>query len=843
MKKKIIRKIVMILVFIAAIIGFGFTTNQTNEDLTTTMAAATLPTITFYYQDVEMNELHGYVNEMDITKMRDSILPIADDRNVTLVVNTYGGQMDSVSYEIRSMDGQRLVADAVLTDFDRTGNLATISFEVQNLLEKEQEYMMVLTVSDGSRDIYYYTRIMQTSDCYVDECLEFAMTFHDYTFREDAGDFIPTYMDPATGDATTLNYVDLTCTLKQITWADFEGTVLGDVVASFKEINDSYNVVVLKYMMTSINDLGEVEYYNIEEYYRLRETETRMYVLNFERTMNQIFYKENTFLTDSGRIQLGIRDTDVEYRFNEAGDVIAFVQEGELWCYNVSTNELAQVYSFRSLEGIDARENWSEHDISIVRLDEAGSVDFIVSGYMNRGEHEGEVGVGVYHYDGISHTVEEEIFIPVDQSYQILKAELGQLLYENDQGELYLMMDGDVYCINLQTQTAGRIISELKDGCYAISSSGRYLAWVESDSQYTSSEIRLMDMTDGSVYEITESRDSYLRPLYFIDNDLIYGLVKKEDLSMDAAGNTESPMYALKIMNTSEDGHDIIKTYEPEDSYISSITIEEHTILVNLVKEVDGQYVANGDDSIMNREAESEDNVYITTIVTDARETQVQIALGKTVRTGKTKLITFQTLLTDEEHTLSLDTDSEKERFYVYVKGEVRLATDSISEAILLANKQLGIVVDTSQQYIWMRAHKTSCQAFSGLAPYDTDADADSIVQCVSAMLMREDSGISVEELVEAGQTPKEVLENTLKDAIVLDLTGCTAEEIIYYVSSGSPVFAMTGADSAVLVIGYSSTYLYYYNPESGKKESVNMDDAVEWFADAGNIFFSYLKK
>jgi hypothetical protein len=843
MKKKIIRKIVMILVFIAAIIAFGFTTNQTNEDLTTTMAAATLPTVTFYYQDVEMNELHGYVNEMDITKMRDSILPIADDRNVTLVVNTYGGQMDSVSYEIRSMDGQRLVADAGLTDFDRTGNLAAISFEVQNLLEKEQEYMMVLTVSDGSRDIYYYTRIMQTSDCYVDECLEFAMTFHDYTFREDAGDFIPTYMDPATGDATTLNYVDLTCTLKQITWADFEGTVLGDVVASFKEINGSYNVVVLKYMMTSVNDLGEVEYYNIEEYYRLRETETRMYVLNFERTMNQIFYKENTFLTDSGRIQLGIRDTDVEYRFNEAGDVIAFVQEGELWCYNVSTNELAQVYSFRSLEGIDARENWSEHDISIVRLDEAGSVDFIVSGYMNRGEHEGEVGVGVYHYDGISHTVEEEIFIPVNQSYQILKAELGQLLYENDQDELYLMMDGDVYLINLQAQTADRIISELKDGCYAISASGRYLAWVESDSQYTSSEIHLMDMTDGSVYEITESRDSYLRPLYFIDNDLIYGLVKKEDLSMDAAGNTESPMYALKIMNTSEDGHDIIKTYEPVDSYISSITLEEHTILVNLVKEVDGQYVANGDDTIMNREAESEDNVYITTIVTDARETQVQIALGKTVRTDKTKLITFQTLLTDEEHTLSLDTDSEKERFYVYVKGEVRLATDSISEAILLANKQLGIVVDTSQQYIWMRAHKTSCQAFSGIAPYDTDADADSIVQCVSAMLMREDSGISVEELVEAGQTPKEVLENTLKDAIVLDLTGCTAEEIIYYVSSGSPVFAMTGTDSAVLVIGYSSTYLYYYNPESGKKESVNMDDAVEWFADAGNIFFSYLKK
>jgi hypothetical protein len=843
MKKKIVRRIVMILVFLIAVIGFGFTMNQTNEDLTTTMASPTLPTISFYYQDVEMNELHGYVDEMDMTKMRDSILPIADDRKVRLVVNTYGSTVEYVAYELRSLDGQRLVADTVLTDYERTGSLVSSSFEIQNLLEPEEEYLMVISVSDGTRLIYYYTRVMQTTSCYVDECLEFALTFHEYTFREDAGDFIPTYMDPATGDATTLNYVDLTCTLKQITWADFEGTVLGDVMVSFKEINDSYNVVVLDYIMSSLNELGEVEYYNIEEYYRLRETETRMYVLNFERTMNQIFYQENTFITDSGNIQLGIRDKNVEYQINEAGDVIAFVQEGELWCYNISTGELAQVYSFRSIEGIDSRENWREHDINIVRLDEAGSVDFIVYGYMNRGDHEGEVGIGVYHYDGLSHTVEEEIFIPVKQSYEVLKAELGQLLFENDREELYLMMNGDVYCINLESQSAKKVVSELKDGCYAISASGRYLAWVESGQQYTSSTIRLMDLTDGSVYEVTEGQDFYLMPLYFIDNDFIYGLVKKEDLATDAAGNTESPMCALKIMNTSEDSHDIIKTYEPESAYIGSISIEEHTIFVNLVKKVDDQYVAGGEDSIMNREAEAEDKVSIATTATDVKETQVQLALQKSVTAKKTKLITFQTLLMEEKPILTLDTSSDQERFYVYVKGEVRLTTDSISEAILLANRQLGIVVDNNQQYIWMRAHKTSRQALGGITPYDTDLDAGSIVQCVSAMLMREESGISVKELVEVGQTPKEVLENTLKDAIVLDLTGCTAEEIIYYVSNGSPVFAMTGADSAVLVIGYSSTHLYYYDPETGKKESISMEDADKWFSGAGNIFFSYLKK
>jgi len=50
----------------------------------------------------------------------------------------------------------------------------------------------------------------------------FALQFHEYTFRDDANKFIPKYMDAATGDTSTLNYVDLSCTLNQITWADLK---------------------------------------------------------------------------------------------------------------------------------------------------------------------------------------------------------------------------------------------------------------------------------------------------------------------------------------------------------------------------------------------------------------------------------------------------------------------------------------------------------------------------------------------------------------------------------------------------------------------------------------------
>ena len=68
----------------------------------------------------------------------------------------------------------------------------------------------------------------------------------------------------------------------------------------------------------------------MREYFRLRQTESRMYVLNYERTANQIFNSENSFISDSGSVMLGIRSSEAgrNYRANEAGSVICFVQGG-----------------------------------------------------------------------------------------------------------------------------------------------------------------------------------------------------------------------------------------------------------------------------------------------------------------------------------------------------------------------------------------------------------------------------------------------------------------------------------------------------------------------------------
>ena len=842
MNRKVIKPVVLSGLFLAALIVFSIITNQDNKDMTTAMKEATLPIVQFYEGNNSVAQLHGYVSEMNITKMRDGIVPVDHIRLLPLKINTYGQKIRGIAYEIRSLDDSRLVAKGNAQEIKEKNDEISANLKIQNILGKGEEYELIVILASGKNKIRYYTRLMQTQNDDTQACMDFALQFHEYTFRDDANKFIPKYMDAATGDTSTLNYVDLSCTLNQITWADLKPEQMGELEASFKEINDSYDVITLRYVVTTKGTGGETDY-NVEEYYRLRMTESRMYVLNFERTLNQIFRGENRFITDNNQIQLGIRDKNIEYAVSETGDVIAFVQQGELWCFDRVNNKIVQVFSFLGAEGINARDNWDQHDIKIARVDEAGSIDFVVYGYMNRGDHEGEVGTAVYHYDGLVHTIEEEIFIPSDVSYEILKAQMGQLMYVNEKGTFYLIMDQKLYSIDTDKRTPEVLVKDLKESCYKVSESNQYFAWVDSDKEYKSDVIHLMNLKNASVYDIKAKKGAYILPLGFIDEDFIYGAAKKDKVMVAAAGNTVFPMKNLTIMDTSENSHSILKTYEPSRGSIGFISVEDYTITIHLIKKSGGHYVAAGTDAIMNREGDTEEKVTVGSTVTDRKETQYQLMMKNGADASKIKMLTSKSVLLENPRDVSVKNKESQEYFYVYKKGDVLLATDEIADAIVCANNHMGVVVDSKQQYVWMRARKSAQTAFSSLKVNDADKSSSSVVQAVSAMLNYRGNGLSVKELIDNGGTPKSAIENTLKDSVVLDISGCTVEEILFYVSKGSPVFAMTGTDSAVLVTGYTSGSIYYYDPQTHSTRSKSYKDADDWFRKAGYIFFTYLDR
>lgn len=842
MYKGIIRAVVLIFIFVVSTLAFAGMTNHTNEDLTMEMEEATLPVIAMYQNGVQVNELHGYAAEMNAAYMRDTIMPVGENRKLPITIFTYQTAVDTISYEIRSLDAERLIANADVSSYEERRGRITAELTIQNLLEKGEEYLLIIRLGMGQESVCYYTRIIEPVDCHVEECVEFALDFNNKTFNSETIGALSTYMEKTTGDNSTLHFVSLNSSLKQVGWADFEGERLTDPVPSIKEITPTYNVIVLDYVVASVGEEGESEYYNVEEYYRIRYTSSRIYLLNFERRMEQIFRGENDSLSEN-QIQLGIRSADVEYRTNEAATSVAFVQEGELWSYDAAAHTLIKVFSFRGYEGIDNRENYGEHGIRIARVDEAGSVDYMVYGYMNRGIHEGRVGLSVCHYDRMANTNEELVFIPSDKSYEVMKSELGQLMYINEQKELFLMMGGTVYGIDLESLKIREPVRGLGGENYAVSASNGMIAWVAPDGEADGggSCIRVLDLASQKTTEITEAAGELLRPLGFMNEDLVYGVARSGDIVQDAAGNVTFPMYKIRIAGVEDGRMQELKDYEKSGYYISDVVIEGYTMYLNRISYNGTAYVPADQDMIMNREGDGEKLVSITTGVTPEKETQVQITLAEAVSGGTPKLLTPRDTILEEERTVTLADEGTAKRYYVYVKGDVILATDDVTDAVIAANERMGVVIGDHLGYVWKRARKATQTPFSDIAAAETEEG--SIVQCINAMLEREGIHINTGELIAGGETPKDVLTNAMRESSVLDLTGCSVDEVLYYVSCGSPVFAMTGSSDAVLLTGYDSSNVTVYDPQLLTTRRIPLDEADGMFADAGNVFFTYLRK
>lgn len=840
MKKNVIRAIVLIAVFFGTIFGFGAINTQTNEDLTKDMAQATMPVVYLYHENTKINELHGYTMEMDAAYMRDSITPVSEENHIPMEIATHSQTITGISYQIRSLDLEELLVDTEISEFSQEKGMIRTDIPIQSIVDEETEYQLILNLEAGEKTYRYYTRIIKPVNCYVADTLGFAVEFHNASMNKDTYETLATYMEPnSSGDNTTLHKVTIHSSLKQLGWGDMQVETILAPVPRFVEINTSYSVIMMDYVVSSVTEDGGLEYYNIEEYYRVRHTSDRDYLLNFERTMNQIYRAESAVFQEQ-LIELGISGTDVAYKSNETGSTVAFVHEGELWCYHNESGNLCQVFSFRGFEGIDSRENYNQHDIRIIDVDESGSVNFVVYGYMNRGDHEGEVGTGIYHYDCVANTVEEEAFLPSDKSYEVMKSDIGDLLYESDAGIFYVMLEDTIYAVNLTDRTVRTVLDGLNEETYSVSESNRYIAYQSDGTGNASAAITVYDFEDNTTYEIVADSNEYLKPLGFMEEDFIYGAARKSDIMTDGAGNETFPMYKVTILSTAKT-HDILKEYEKEGYFISDITVDNYTIYLNRITYNGVAYEDAQQDTIMNREGESMKLVTLETIKDDVKQTEVAINIGANISNQSPKILTPREVVVEGDHVVEIQTSQLGEKYYVYAQGRVFLSTYQLPDAVLSANENMGVVVGDGQRYLWMRARKNTKSAIAVTVSED-DAASGSIAQCVNAVLETRGINIGVQSLIDRGNSAKEILANSLREVTFIDLTGCSVDETLYYISKGAPVFAMSDPNTAVLLVGYDSGNVIIYDTSLGQNYKMSFSDAETYFAEAGNVFFTYIE-
>lgn len=813
MKRRVIKGVILGVIFIIALIVSSLVLNRGAEDEIVDIGAASLPRVSFLVDDREVNILFGYVNEMDITAMRDTITPLEENGTLQMNLKAGGQEVSRIQYEVYSLNGEETY---------KTGEVEEITADTPMVLElgdalsdSVQEAVLRVILTSGEKTISYYTRIEMPDEITAAECLTFAQDFHTKAIEKSAAEELSTYLEPGEeSDNTTYQTVNIHSDITHIQWGELNPEVIGDVSWSIKESNSVYTSLLAKYQVNCEDDNGQLQTYNIKEFFRVRLSGETIYLLDYNRDMQQVF-NANLQAVDENGIRFGIASGDIQYVTNEDDTVTAFVQERDLWLYNKNTDELLRVFSFANQEGSDERSRNDQHAVRIISLEDDGSMAFAVYGYMNRGNHEGEVGVGIYYFDVDRNAIEEKAFIPSTKSFAIAEDELGKMVYYNHGKEmLYVLAEGTLYQINLENDEQTILAEELEEGQYAVSDDGHLMAYQTNGSLYTATEIRVMNLTTGDEYTIQASGSDGIRPLGFVNGDFIYGKINADDAGATASGEEIMPMYELEIRNSD---NETAASYSFTDNniYTTGILVQGNMVTLNRVRKSGNTYQSTEQEFITNNVERSDSTISLATYTTERMQTQTRLTFAEGLENTEPQVITPNELVLSEPLTITLSGSGEGVKYYVYGMGELEGIYDNAGNAIQAAADISGVVISSDQTYIWESGNRDLAYSIEA-EPFRTQDGETSLAACERYM-----------EQYNAHQ---------------VDLTGCTLDQVLYVINKGCPMIAMTDSSHAILLIGYTRTDITYIDPDTGEEETVGVSEMEDMVSGSGNAFIGYIQ-
>ena len=834
-KKIAVRASVLTAVFIMAVIVFSYLTNRGNTDMSADMDGATLPRISFVTEGYEINSIPGYKNDMEIPSMRDTLTPV-ENREIELHLEKYDTQVQKMTWQVFTLDGEKCLQQETLKEI---GDVETLKLKGDGILDEER--VLKVTLHLENEDVYYYTRIRNQEVCNYKTCLDFANTFHERAMKKEQTDELEPYLETTSdGAVSTYQTVTIHSDLNHVVWGELRPQVAGDVLWEVKECNETYTSILLTYRVrcAGVSDNPEA-LYTVKEFFRVRVVGDKQYLMDYNRTMTQNFDGTTKALGSKG-ILLGIAPVDLEYQINSEGTIVSFVQNNELWNYDKDADEMSLVFSFADAENVDIRNFYDRHEIHIVSVDQVGNTTFTVSGYMNRGTHEGETGVAVYYFDSEKNSVAEKAFVPSSKGYYVMKEELGKYVYYSNKSEmLYVMMDGTLYSVDMEEDTREVLVRGLENGQYTASQDGHLLAYQGIGGKVNESEkITVLNLQTGDSFEIDAENGEYLRPVGFIKDDFAYGTLKSEDGGQTLAGQSVYPMYKLQIINQKQE---IVKTYEVADVYLLDGYINDNMLQLNRVAKNGNIYMAITPDYITNNEEQAESNIKLESYTEDTRQKVMRLTYEDGIKDSNAKLLKPKQVLFDKSMTIRFDESTMDGKYYVYALGELQGVYERASYAVIKANEVNGVAVSSRQAYVWERGNWPSVYEVENMTEFQMEEGETAMAACLQQMLQKEGKTADVVKELNAGKSPETIL-STYIGGEGLDLTGCTTEEILYTISRETPVIAMFENGHTVLVIGYNKTNIAYLDPADGKRYSVTFAEMESKVGASGNTFIGYVK-
>ena len=294
MKQAIIKVVILVTIFVGSLFGFNLLMGNKQNTMAAEMEEATLPLVALKCEGQTINSLHGYVNDMDAALVSDSITPMEEGQSLTILISPYKNEIKQVYYEITSQDGTSLIEEGTIKEFKEKKQVLQGNLKVQTPLEAEKEYLLkMMVMTNSGRNSSFYTKIIKKEETHIQECLKYVMNFHKVIFDKEKAVEIQKNLETKEELVhNTLAKVNINSTFDLITWGSLKPKVLGSVIPTVKEVTEDTCVVELFYTISAENKKGVPELYHVVEYYRVKWSADRMYLLEYERTQEALFSGE-----------------------------------------------------------------------------------------------------------------------------------------------------------------------------------------------------------------------------------------------------------------------------------------------------------------------------------------------------------------------------------------------------------------------------------------------------------------------------------------------------------------------------------------------------------------------
>ena len=833
MNKKLVMWGTFLIVFLISLAGSYKFINRNNQDMTIELGAPTLPLVTILMDGVSYNTLYGYTGDVDVSDVAEYVCPVAEDRIIKGQIRTFGAHVTGVSYEVRNNDGMRLIENGDITWEEKNSEILDFSVEMKDLIVAGEEYIFSIILGTDDHDkAYYYTRFVYGETFDLDHQLDFVWNFHQNTFNKDKVSEIAPFMEPDSDqDNTTLAYVNIHSTAKQVVWDELQVVRMAEPDVYITYLQDNYGAYMLDYYVVSDIE-GVSEYYHVIEKFLVSTYGENIYLLDYERTADQLFdYESNAYVND--KINLSIQSKDIPVVESEDGNMAAFVVNSTLYYYDDVENKIYNVYSFFDGVNDDKRSLHFEHDIKVLQVGEGGSMYFVVYGYMNRGSYEGRTGIALYYYNGQTKLVEEIGFCESTRSAEYVMQEISRLAYMGRAEKFYFCMEGNILCYDLSDHTTKVELAYGEVGHMFVSKDHSCIVIDSGLGVY------FMSLETNSYGQITAAGGEIV-PLGFIDNDFVYGISKEDDWILQSDGSYARYMTELRIQSAEGE---IKKQYRDEGALIVGCKIVGNQIILDRVTVQNGEVQSAAQEQIVSSKSQDSQYNAIVPAITSTYQTIQQVELKNKIDTSTLERIKAKEVFYENRRSISVELENIPAYKSVHDPwGVVQYVADA-GEAMCLADEVQGYALDTDGAVIWKKAATVTKNQILAIELEEETAERDSKTICLDIMLRQIGSPADTAAALAEGKTCQEILMSTQNEYVFMDITGCSLEGMLYYTNQDIPIMVLYEDGSAILIVGFNQFNIVVMDPVNKKLGYMSRSDAKEMLEETENQVFTYYHK